>query len=267
MEEFTQFKEQMQQTFGLDLNSYKENQLRRRLTGYLARLNLPGYPALFARLKSSRQAYEAFLEYLTINVSEFFRDPARWTELEKEILPALLAGKPGGLKIWSAACAGGAEPYSLAIILKELAPRRPHRLLATDLDQSILEQARQGRYHPDAVRYVSKERLDKFFERSGSSFAVKEELKKMVVFRRHDLLTEPFEEGWDLIVCRNVSIYFTRAAQDQLNGKLTKSLAGGGFLFIGGSEMIFNYKELGLERVRASFYRKTAGSRGPASRG
>ncbi|MCL6447162.1 MAG: protein-glutamate O-methyltransferase CheR [Armatimonadetes bacterium] len=257
--EFAQFKEQMRQTFGLDLNSYKENQLRRRLTGYLARLNLPGFQALYARLQSDRNAYEAFLDFLTINVSEFFRDPARWTELEKEILPQLLAGKQGGLKIWSAACANGAEPYSLAIILKELSPFRPHRLLATDIDKNVLEQARQGRYHPDAVRHVSKERLKKFFEPAGNAFVLKDEIKKMVTFRQHDLLTQPFEEGWNLIVCRNVSIYFTREAQNQLNSKLAKSLARGGFLFIGGSEMIFNYKELGLERARTSFYQKVAG--------
>jgi len=257
-----QFKEQVRQAFGLDLNSYKENQLRRRLTGYLARLNLAGFPELYARLQSDRRAYEAFLDFLTINVSEFFRDPLRWMELEKEILPRLLAGKQGGLKIWSAACANGAEPYSLAILLKEFTPYRRHRLLATDIDQNILEQARQGRYHSDAVRHVSKERLSKFFEQAGSNFVLKEEVKKMVDFRRHDLLTQPFEDGWDLIVCRNVSIYFTRAAQDQLNGKLTRSLAAGGFLFIGGSEMIFNYKELGLERISTSFYQKTAGFQG-----
>lgn len=253
--DFVQFKEKIRQTFGLDLNSYKENQLRRRLTGYLARQNLPGYHALFARLEKDRHAYESFLDFLTINVSEFFRDPARWAELAEQILPELLAGKPR-LKIWSAACANGAEPYSLAIILKELTPLRQHHLLATDIDKNILAQALQGRYHPDAVRHVSRERLNRFFEQAGNSFAIKDEIKKMVAFRQHDLLTQPFEDGYDLIVCRNVSIYFTRAAQDQLNNKLAKSLTRGGFLFIGGSEMIFNYKELGLERVRTSFYRK-----------
>ncbi len=245
----------MRRAYGLDLNSYKENQLRRRLTGYLARQNLPGFAALFARLQSERKAYEDFLDFLTINVSEFFRDPARWVELQKQILPELLDGKQT-LKIWSAACSNGAEAYSLAIILKELTPSRRHHLLATDIDKNILEQARQGVYNADAVRHVSPERLSRFFERAGNSFIIKEEIKKMVAFRQHDLLIQPFESGYDLILCRNVSIYFTRAAQDQLNSKLAQSLTKGGFLFVGGSEMIFNYKELGLERVKTNFYKK-----------
>lgn len=253
--DFTQFKQKVLATFGLDLNSYKENQLHRRLAGYLARQKLPDYQALFLWLQHERQAYEAFLDFLTINVSEFFRDPLRWTELEKEILPQLLATKLT-LKIWSAACANGAEPYSLAIILAERTPGRHHRLLATDIDNNILEQARQGRYNAEAVRHVNKERLKRFFHATGTEYTLKDEIKKMVSFRQHDLLRQPFDGGYDLILCRNVSIYFTRAAQDQLNNKLARSLARGGFLFVGGSEMIFNYKELGLERFKTSFYRK-----------
>ncbi|MGB9903158.1 MAG: CheR family methyltransferase [Desulfotomaculales bacterium] len=256
--EFELFREKVRRTFGLDLHSYKENQLRRRLGNYLARQNLPDYGALYARLQSDRRAYEAFLDFLTINVSEFFRDPARWQELEREILPELLAGK-SSLKIWSAACSNGAEPYSVAILLSELAPFRLHRVLATDIDKNILAQAQGGKYHPDAVRNVSPARLSRFFNREDVFFQVKDEIKKMVSFREHDLLTQPFESGFDLILCRNVSIYFTRTAQDQLNRKLAGSLALGGYLFVGGSEMIFNYRELGLERVKTSFYRKAGG--------
>lgn len=256
--EFGEFKEMVRRTFGLDLNGYKENQLRRRLGNYLARQNLPDYGALFGRLQSDRRAYEEFLDFLTINVSEFFRDPARWTELEREILPALLSGK-GSLKIWSAACSNGAEPYSVAILLSELAPFRHHRLLATDIDRNILAQAQVGRYPADAVRNVTPARLMRYFNREGNYYLVKEEIRRMVSFRAHDLLTQAFENGFDLILCRNVSIYFTRAAQDQLNSRLAASLAKGGYLFVGGSEMIFNYRELGLERVKTSFYRKTDG--------
>ncbi|RKO66927.1 CheR family methyltransferase [Desulfofundulus salinus] len=253
--DFARFKEMIRQHFRLDLNSYKETQLKRRLDAYLLRRHLPDYGALFHSLKNDPGAYQSFLDYLTINVSEFFRDPERFRELESVILPALLKEKRT-LKIWSAACAAGAEPYSVAIILDELTPGHPHHLEATDIDQNILVKAKEGRYPPEVVRNVSPQRLARFFTRENGSFIINENIRRRVAFRRHDLLNDPFGQGYDLILCRNVTIYFTREAQDRLNEKLARALAPGGVLFIGGSEMIFNYQELGLEKLRTCFYRK-----------
>lgn len=242
-------------SFRLDLNSYKETQLKRRMDGLLARQKIKDYAELFHLLTSDRMAYQTFLDHLTINVSEFFRDPHRWLELEKKILPELLQPR-GTIKIWSAACSIGAEPYSLGILLDELSPTRPHRLDATDIDKTILDTAQAGKYNQDAVRSVSKERLTKHFTASGSYYLIKENIKKTVSYKRHDLLTDSYPQGYDLIVCRNVTIYFTREAQDKINKGFSQSLQPGGFLFIGGSEMIFNYQELGLEKISPCFYRK-----------
>lgn len=253
--DFNTFKNKMLSTFRLDLNSYKENQLKRRLDSLMARQKINDYGTFFQLMSTNRQAYEAFLDHLTINVSEFFRDPVRFKELQNKILPELIR-KKGTLKIWSAACSIGAEPYSMVIILDELSPGKTHRLDATDIDKNILQAAASGRYSKDAVRNVSQEHLTKYFTRTGDHFLITELIKKRVSFRRHDLLTETFSQGYDLILCRNVTIYFTREAQDRINTKFAQALVPGGILFIGGSEMIFNYQELGFEKISPCFYKK-----------
>ncbi len=196
-----------------------------------------------------------FLDNLTINVSEFFRDPKMFRFLEEVILPDLLLKRPG-LKVWSAACADGAEPYSAAIILEDLAPGKKHILEATDLDQKILVKAKEGRFSSESVRNVSKGRLDRYFLKDGKDFLLKERIKEKVMFRFQDLLTGVFRTGYDLIICRNVAIYFNRESQNRLNEKFVQSLNCGGVLFVGGSEIIMNYAELGLTRVATGFYRK-----------
>lgn len=254
--DFDTFRQRVLQTFRLDLTSYKENQLRRRLDNLLVRRKLGDYQQLFDQISRERQAYEEFLDYLTINVSEFFRDPQRWQDLEQNILPDLLR-RFGQLKIWSAACSIGAEPYSVAILLEELSPGKKHVIQATDLDKSILQQAQQGVYNADAVRHVPSGRLTRYFQQQGNNYIIKEQIKNKVQYFRHDLLADKYDTGYHLILCRNVTIYFTRQAQDKINRQFSQSLVPGGVLFIGGSEMIFNYQELGLEKMTPCFYRKS----------
>ena len=253
--DFEEFKHRMLTHFRLDLHGYKENQLKRRIDSLLARQKMDTYKDLLQTITSDRMAYETFLDHLTINVSEFFRDPLRWQELEQKILPELLKGR-GTLKIWSAACSIGAEPYSLAILLDETSPNRIHRLDATDIDKNILESARVGKYNREAVRNVNPGRLAKHFTAAGDNYLINESIKKKVALKRHDLLTEDYPQGYDLIICRNVTIYFTREAQDKINKNFSQSLQPGGVLFIGGSEMIFNHQELGLEKLLPCFYKK-----------
>ncbi|GBF33211.1 chemotaxis protein methyltransferase CheR [Desulfocucumis palustris] len=255
--DFTEFQRRMLSQFRLDLLSYKENQLKRRLEGMMARQKIASYGDLFSLLREDRMAYETFLDQLTINVSEFFRDPLRWAELQKTVLPGLLQAR-NTLKIWSAACSNGPEPYSLAILLDEISPGKNHRLEASDIDKNILNAAAVGKYNQDMVRNVNPERLNKYFTKENNYYLVKDSVKRKVTFKRHDLLTEPYGQGYDLIVCRNVTIYFTREAQDRINSKFSQALTSGGILFIGGSEMIFNYQELGLEKLLPCFYRKVA---------
>lgn len=253
--DFAQFKNQIFSTFRLDLNSYKETQLKRRIDSLMARQSFSDYRVFFNNLHSNRDNWLSFLDYLTINVSEFFRDLKMFQNLETQVLPELFKRK-NSLKIWSAACSNGAEPYSLAILMEELNRGLRYTLEATDLDKNILAQAAKGSYPADTVRNVSRERLQKHFVQEGDRFNISETIKSRVTFRQHDLLMEAYGQGYDLIACRNVTIYFTREAQDKVNLKFSQSLNPGGYLFIGGSETIFNFAELGLEKLFPCFYRK-----------
>lgn len=255
--DFTIFKEKVRASFKLDLNSYKENQLKRRLDSLMVKQKVGAgdYAGFLRLLASDRKAYVEFLDTITINVSEFFRDRLMFKFLEEKIFPPLLE-KKNMLKIWSAACSSGAEPYSLAIILDEMTPNRRHQIEGTDIDANILKLAAEARYNPDQVRNVSSERLSKHFRRDANVYILNENIKKKVSFRQHDLLLDRFGHGYDLIACRNVAIYFTREAQEKLNEQFCRSLNPGGVLFIGASEMIFNYHDLGFEKLSSCFYQK-----------
>lgn len=252
---FEEFKRRARVIFRIDLESYKENQLRRRINSFMQKHRVQNYTDFLILLKTRRGVYEAFFNHLTINVSEFFRDPKKFEELEKEHLPALLRNKKT-LKIWSAACSNGAEPYSVAIILDEKTPGVRHRILATDVDRNVLARAALGKYGADAVKNVSPDRLARYFTKEDNGYKISDVLKRKVTFKHHDLLQDRYDTGFDLILCRNVTIYFTREAQERVNSQFAKSLNEGGILFTGGSEMIFNYQELGFEKISHCFYRK-----------
>lgn len=253
--DFAAFKQRIRARFNLDLESYKEKQLQRRIVSLMNRRHITDFADYFRLLEGDTQARSEFFDYITINVTEFFRDPRAFATLEKEVLPRLLAEKPV-LKIWSAACSNGAEPYSVAILLDELSPARRHRIEATDIDTRILRVAVEGRYAAELLRNVGPARLAKYFRAENGSFVVCDEIKRRVNFRRHDLLTDAYGTGYDLIVCRNVQIYFTREAQHRINSGFARALNPGGVLFLGASESIFEYRELGFERMAMSFYRK-----------
>jgi chemotaxis protein methyltransferase CheR len=255
--EFSLFKEKVRGSFELDLNSYKENQLKRRLDNLMVKqkVNLGDYAEFFKLLAADRSAYMEFLDTITINVSEFFRDKSIFDILENNIIPSLLAERKK-LKIWSAACSSGAEPYSIAIILNELSPDRDHFIQGSDIDNKVLKAALEGCYHADQVMNVSRLRQLKYFMRQDDMYYLVQKIKRMVSFIHHDLLLSPFNHGYDLISCRNVAIYFTREAQEKLYLKFYRALSPGGVLFIGASEMIFNYREFGYEKLASCFYRK-----------
>jgi chemotaxis protein methyltransferase CheR len=255
--DFALFKKKALTSFHLDLNAYKENQLKRRLESLMVKqkLNQGDYASFYKLLTAGGKAYVDFLDTLTINVSEFFRDKSMFLFLEEQVLPALLA-KKRNLKIWSAACSSGAEPYSLALILDEITPQRRHQIEASDIDRNILKMAAAACYNQEQVRNVSAGRKKKYFRPVGRQFILNENIKKRVTFRKHDLLLDPFGEDYDLITCRNVTIYFTRQAQEKLYPKFFKALSTGGVLFVGASEMIFNYREQGFEKIASCFYRK-----------
>ncbi len=161
------------------------------------------------------------------------------------------------LNIWSAGCSIGAEPYSLSMIMKEMTPGKRHRILATDLDIEILAKAKKGVYMENEIKSLSPERRQKYFDKlPDNKYAVKEDIKSCIEFKRHNLLKDPFEKDFDLILCRNVVIYFTEEAKDQLYTRFFGALKPGGILFVGATEAILNFRKMGYTSYQPFFYQR-----------
>jgi chemotaxis protein methyltransferase CheR len=240
----------------IDLEHYKDEQMKRRLDSWLVRAGAASWPEYLGRVRANDTERARLRDYLTINVSSFFRDPERWAALRQTILPGLLRERPR-LRVWSAGCSIGPEPYSLAILLDELSPGRAHSLLATDLDRGALTRARaRGPYTADDVQNVTAAQRQHYFEPGGPPFHVRDSLARRVAFRELNLLADPFEADFDLIVCRNVVIYFTEAAKAGLYRKFHDALRPGGVLFVGGTEIVPRAGDLGLRSSGISFYRR-----------
>ena len=250
------FKKKLNVKTGIDLQLYKEPQMRRRIGNLVQRSEFKTFTDYFDNVVKNKDTFAEFIEYLTINVSEFFRNPDTFDIVEKDVIPYLLKRSPK-MSIWSAGCSIGAEPYTLSIIMKELTPNTRHRILASDLDIDILAKARAGVYTEAEIKAMRADRKTKYFTKTADGrFAVKPEIKSAVEFKRHNLLKDPFETGFDLILCRNVVIYFTDEAKDQLYANFFKSLKPGGILFVGATEAILNYRKLGYVSYKPFFYQK-----------
>lgn len=262
---YEKIKIQVKKLLNIDLNQYKSEQMQRRLDSWLVRSGIPSWDEYIQKLTSDQKELSKFRDYLTINVSEFFRDQDRWSTLRTKVMPQLLKeamNKPdlaskNTLRIWSAGCSNGSEPFTLSIMLDELSANKNHHILATDLDRSILAKARaRGPYAPDDIRNVAADQRAKYFDAGGPPWFVKESIAKKITFREHNLLMDPFEKNFDLIVCRNVIIYFTVEAKDTLYRKFQESLRPGGILFLGGTEIIPRPSEIGFANLGGSFYQK-----------
>jgi chemotaxis protein methyltransferase CheR len=262
LEVYAQVKHSVKALLNLNLEHYKDEQMRRRLDSWLVRSGASSWNEYFKRLRTDSNELARFRNYLTINVSAFFRDPERWQALRTLILPDLLKSIPTsrsgfGLRIWSAGCSIGPEPYTLAILLDEFFPGRRHTILATDLDRGALAKARErGPYTEEEIQNFTPAQRVNYLERGGPPHFVKERLGKQVEFREHNMLEESFPGDFDLIVCRNVVIYFTSETKDVLYRKFQAALRPGGILFVGATEIIPRPIEIGFRSHGISFYQK-----------
>ena len=240
---------------GFDLAQYKAPQVWRRVNGFASAHGLPDVPTLLARCRIDPDLKTAFRDMITINVSEFFRNPEAFETLRTRYLPNLIRGR-NPIRVWSAGCSLGYEPYSIAMLVRELSATAGLRILATDLDETILAQARSSRYTELQMLGISSARRARFFRQDGAHSEVRPELRALVTFRRHDLLGDPYESGFDLIACRNVVIYFTEEAKAQLYRRFAAALRPGGLLFVGATEAIYGARALGLEPEQPGFHRR-----------
>lgn len=293
--DYAAFKACVQRKTGIDLNQYKAPQMRRRLTSLLERAHVATFKDYFALIERDANEWNVFLNRVTINVSELFRNPEKWEDLHSPILtewlnPArapnaasvssALSGELRRFKAWSAGCSYGAEPYSLAILLDQIWPGQTTTLHATDLDRAILARAAQGRFTAADAKNVKPDVLKQYFTPTADTtrkmsgerpapagtmptrpdadtlFQMRPDIGRRVAFRPHNLLADRFETDYDLICCRNVVIYFTDEAKQTLYKRFQQALRPGGILFVGSTERIFNYQELGFDMPLPFFYRR-----------
>lgn len=254
--DWAEFKRKLKSKTEIDLDLYKEPQMKRRIGNLVTRSSAKTFVEYFDTVAKDKDEFAAFIEYLTINVSEFYRTPDKFAKLETDVIPDLLKRAPK-LNIWSAGCSIGAEPYSLSMIMKEMTPGKRHRILATDLDIEILAKAKKGVYLENEIKSLSAERRQKYFDKVGDDkYAVKEDIKSCIEFKRHNLLKDPFEKDFDLILCRNVVIYFTEEAKDELYTRFFEALKPGGILFVGATEAILNFRKMGYTSYQPFFYQR-----------
>lgn len=255
LDDYGLFKKGIKQLTGIDLTFYKETQMKRRILSLYEKKGFKSFEQFLFALKKDTNLLEEFLDRMTINVSEFFRNSKRWEVMEKDILPKLLNSKKN-IKIWSAACSTGEEPYTIAMILDKLKALNRATILATDIDDQVLCKSKKGEYTEKAVAGVPLNLKSTYFTEEKGLYTVDDRIRKAVTFRKQNLLADPFDQSFDLIICRNVLIYFTDEAKDILYRKFSDSLQEGGIFFVGSTEQIFNPSLYGFASEDTFFYRK-----------
>ena len=249
------FKQKILKLTSIDLSSYKERQMKRRIDSLITRNGFDDYDDYYKALTQNVKLYDEFINYLTINVSEFYRNPGQWEILEKEIIPNLLKHNKK-LKIWSAACSTGEEPYSLVMLMSRFMDISNIKIIATDIDDGAVTKAKYGLYAAKSLESLPKDFIAKFFDKEGDYYRIKEIVKKCVEFKKHNLLKDKYNDNCDLIVCRNVMIYFTEEAKAEIYQKFRDSLANHGVLFVGSTEQIIMPQRYKLDPLKTFFYKR-----------
>ena len=252
--DFTDFHNWVYKKLNINLNAYKPEQLNRRIGSLMSRIGIDSLEEYKRILSTDKEQRERFLDFITINVTEFFRNPELFFELQGVLKD--YAKDNINLKIWSAACSIGCEPYSIAMIIKEIAPNIRANIIATDIDKNILKRAKKGEYLSVEMKNVNEFYKSRYFNKVNDRFLIDNKIKTMVTFKSHDLIVDSYENGFDLIVCRNVIIYFKNEVKQEIFKKFSNSLKKGGLLFVGATESIYNYKEYNLEKVSTFIYKR-----------
>jgi chemotaxis protein methyltransferase CheR len=250
-DDFVPFCEAVRVLCGVDLLQYKRGQMERRIRTWTARRGTADLAAYARQLKADPEELDAFLDRVTINVSQLWRHPEQWRDLKQSILPEL--AERGRVRAWSAGCSYGAEAYTLAAVCRETIPAARLEIKGTDLDKRMVARARQGQFSTDDGRGAPAAALKRWFPGGQAT----EELRKLVSFEVGDLLRMPVKAGaYDLVMCRNTVIYFTEEVRDALHRRLVESLRPGGYLVVGSSERVGPARELGLTSPFHFIYRK-----------
>jgi len=237
---------------GHDFSMYKRNTIYRRLERRMGLHQIDRIDRYVRYLQDNPQEVELLFKELLIGVTSFFRDPDSWQQLQKELLPVLVAARPegGNIRAWSAGCSTGEEAYSLAIAfhetLEQLGAGRNFtvQIFATDLDPDAIDKARQGVYPLGIAADLTAERLKKFFIREENGYRVGKQIREMVTFAVQNLIMDPPFTRLDLLICRNLLIYLTSELQKKVLPLFHYSLSPGGVLFLGSAETVSAFPHL-----------------------
>ncbi len=249
------FKEEILKLSGINLAYYKEKQMKRRIDSLINKHQFVLYEQFIHAIITNKSLYNEFINYLTINVSEFYRNPEQWYVLEKEILPILFE-RTNKIVVWSSACSTGDEPYTLVMVLNKFLSLSDIKIIASDIDKSAIEKAKAGIYHFKSVEKLPDEFREKYFINAGEMYTIKDDVKKCVEFRHVNLLADKYPDGCDLIVCRNVLIYFTIEAKNMIYCKFNEAMNKDGILFVGSTEQIILSAKYKFKPVKTFFYVK-----------
>lgn len=255
------FRDYIEAHSGINIEESKYDALRISLHSRATRHHFHSYEEYFDFLKSNEEEFKQLVSLLAVNETYFFRYPEQFKILREYVLPEIIKQHRSrsfkSLKIWSAGCSSGEEAYSIAICVIETLPDLENwdiHILGTDVSLSALEKAMRGRYEKNSFRILDEETKKKYFHYVGSgTWEIKPEIKKLVNFTYHNLIKEPyplaFMELWDIIFCRNVTIYFRPESTKRVVANLYKSLNPGGFLFTGHTETLYHINP-GFEVIR-----------------
>lgn len=254
-ETFNEFNIWAKKNLNMNLESYKEKQLQRRILNVMSNHSVSNLNDYMKLMEKDIAAREELKNYLTINVTEFFRNPELFEALEHHLLKTL---KPQfkSLKCWSAACSNGSEPYSLAMLFEDNKINMSQKILATDIDRVILKRAEDALYVESELKNISQLHRETYFEHQDDGFKIHPRIRQKVKFKEHDLLKSSFDSGYHLIICRNVTIYFKQEARDGLYQKFYDSLAPGGIFFTGATETINQPEKFGFKKIDSFIYQK-----------
>ena len=243
--DFNKLKARIVKETKLDCQYYRDSYIQRRVSSRMRHINVDNYAQYMDYMTNHPDESKKLLDALTINVTNFFRDPDVFTEIERKILPDILTRaqeENRAVRIWSAGCSRGAEPYTLAMIVCDAMQKRGHEqeviIYASDIDDESLKTAMKGEYSTEMIQGVSSGRLKKYFDRIDDSYQAKDGIKRLIQFKKRDLIKGVGFNSLDLILCRNVVIYFSVELKERLYKQFYKNLSEGGYLVLGKSEFL-----------------------------
>ena len=259
---------------GFDFTGYKRSSLARRVRKRMGECGMSDYAAYRDLLEADAEEFRELFNTILINVTGFLRDTESWTFLQREVLPDLTVARSANdeIRVWSAGCSSGEEAYSLAILFAEVLGIdeciRRLKIYGTDVDEEALREARAGVYSAKSLDTLSPQLREQYFEENGGRYAFRPDLRRRVIFGRHDITRDAPISRLDLLVCRNTLMYFNAEAQSQIMERFHFALRPGGHLFLGKAEMLLSETDrFDVESIRHRVFQRRAGETGGTPHG